>query len=396
MANRQKNCDVLVIGGGVAGICASVSAARGARTILVEKNDFPGGTAVIALHRFICGLYINGSEMPADTLNRGIVREISSALKRLTPEKTVLRMGRVYVLPFNTRDIVSVFRSLTEAEKQHLDLLYETHAVSVKTVRNTITSVTVCSRNGKFDIFPKVVADCSGSGVIIRMSGAWYNKTRFCQRQFAGYTFRVKGLKKVDDMTAVKVPYYLAQEAAKNNIPHYLKFTTFTQGDEADEGYCRLSIPPHENSEARNELAKSDALRVHHFLSQKVPSFRDSMIEEMSPEVADREGLRLRGKYTLTREDILDAEKFPDGIVKNAWPIELWNQEKGPCYHYPPSGDYYEIPLRCLKSENISNLCCAGRCISATHEATGSVRVMGTCMSVGEQAGREAAAMSDF
>jgi len=111
----------------------------------------------------------------------------------------------------------------------------------------------------------------------------------------------------------------------------------------------------------------------------------------MSPRVVDREGPRLCGEYTLTSDDILNARKFPDGAVKNAWPIELWDQEKGPSYRYLEPGNYHEIPLRCLKAQGISNCWSAGRCISATREALGSTRVIGICLSLGEEAGREAA-----
>jgi hypothetical protein len=111
----------------------------------------------------------------------------------------------------------------------------------------------------------------------------------------------------------------------------------------------------------------------------------------MSPEVAYREGARAWGEYTLTADVVLGARKFPDGAVRNAWPIELWDREKGPSYRYLDPGEYYEIPLRCLKAQEVSNLWCAGRCISASHEALGSTRVMGPCIALGEEAGREAA-----
>ncbi len=76
--------------------------------------------------------------------------------------------------------------------------------------------------------------------------------------------------------------------------------------------------------------------------------------------------------------------------MKNAWPIELWDRAKGTVYKYVPRGEYYEIPFRCLMVRNVANLLTAGRCISVTHEALGSTRVMGACMALGEQAGKAA------
>ncbi len=379
---------MLVVGSGVAGTIAAVSAARkGAHTILIERNNFPGGAAVTGLHCFICGLYVNDTNMPKHTINKGIVREICSQLKDLSPEKKVMRMGRVYVLPYSAQNLVSVFRSLIKKEKQHLEVLYNTQAVSVKTEQNTIMSVRVRGAKGVFDIVPRAVIDCSGHGAIIQQSGAKYQTSAFKQRQLAGYTFRVKGLKGRDNMAAVKVPYYLAQAYAEKKIPLHLKFTTFTSVDNIDEGLFKISIPPARDS---IHLAKKDALAVHQYLCKVMPLFKDSYISDTSSEVLAREGTRLCGEYTLNANDIINARKFSDGTVKNAWPIELWDQKKGPQYRYLNSGDYYEIPARCLRSAEISNLFCAGRCISVSQEALGSTRVMGTCMSLGEQAGLEA------
>ena len=390
MRHKEITCEVLVVGGGVAGMSAAITAAReGAYTLLVEKNNFPGGAAVAGLHRFICGLYAHGMGMPDHTLNEGLAPEICARLKVLAPDKTVLPRGKVYVLPYTTGNLVSVFQSLSEEEKQ-LDILYNTKTVSVNTEEHIITAVTALGLEGEYDIAPRVVIDCSGDAIIVQLSGALYHVTSPHQRQLAGYTFRVKGLRDVDDIVALRVPYCLARAVKEKKMPPYLKFTTFTPGDDQDEGYCRLNIPPVVAGD-RNKQARQDALLVHSYLCRALPSFRHSSIAEMSPEVLDREGPRVCGEYTLSADDIVNARKFPDGVVKNAWPIELWDQEKGVRFKYLHPGDYYEIPLRCLKAQDISNLYCAGRCISVSHEALGSTRVMGTCISLGEQAGREAA-----
>jgi hypothetical protein len=255
--------------------------------------------------------------------------------------------------------------------------------------QQSIASINARNRSGEFEMTPRAVIDCSGDGAIIQMSGAGYQVAPRSRRQLAGYAFRVKGLQDHDETLPVKVPYYLRKAVEAEELPFYLRFTTYTPGDDPDEGYCRLNIPPAESN--ANEHARNDVRLVHCYLSRVVDAFRGSHIAEMSPEVVYREGPRMSGEYTLTADDVLNARKFPDAAVRNAWPIELWDQARGPSCQYLEPGEYYEIPLRCLKAQGISNCWCAGRCISATHEALGSTRVVGTCISLGEQAGREAA-----
>ena len=391
MDGLKKKCDVLVVGAGVAGIGAAItSAQQGADTVLVEKNDFPGGTAVTGLHRFICGLYLNGTDPPKETINKGLISKICFRLNKLAPEKTVIKMGRVYVLPCSSKDIVSVFRSKSDKQSR-LEILYKTSAVGVAKDKNKIIAVTVRDKKNKFEIWPRMVIDCSGDGIIIQLSGMGYQTTLPYERQLAGFTFFVKGLQPKDDLTAIKVPYYLGLAVKEKRIPSYLKYTTFIHGDNEYEGYCKLSIPP-EKDKDENRLAEKDARIVHKYLSRVLPIFKGSYIAGMSDKVVYREGPRLCGEYILNQNDVLKAHKFPDGIVKNAWPIEIWDQKKGPAYRYLSPGDYYEIPARCIKTETIANCYCAGRCISVSRKALGSTRVIGTCISLGEQAGKMAAA----
>ena len=106
-------CDVLVIGGGVSGTAAALASARsGVNTILVEKEDFPGGAGYSGMFQYICGLYLNGDTFPTRTLNHGIVHEIVGILNSISPHRTIKKIGQVYVLPYHREDLRSVFSSL--------------------------------------------------------------------------------------------------------------------------------------------------------------------------------------------------------------------------------------------------------------------------------------------
>jgi len=390
MKNKNLQCEVLVVGAGVSGMSAAIKAHRKrANVLLIEKNNDLGGILREGVNNHICGLYANGKNTPRGTLNDGIAKEICSHLKTIASSRKVTRIGKVYVLPFFNKDLMLVFTSLIQKEK-HLKVLSDSKAVSVKTSKNVILEVGVKRKDKSFTVKPKVVIDCSGEGDIIRMSGAGYSLTRCAKRQLAGYSIRVKGILNADDVNAVKVPYYIRKAINEKKLPAYLKYTTVSFLKGTDESIIKFSVIP-VDGEPNTGQVKDDARRVRDYLAQEVPAFKKSRIINMSSNILNREGLRIKGEYTLKTTDVINARKFSDGVVKNAWPIEFWDQKKGPRYQYLKSGDHYQIPVRCLKSKDVLNLYCAGRCISVSHEALGSTRVMGTCISLGEEAGLAAA-----
>jgi hypothetical protein len=119
-------------------------------------------------------------------------------------------------------------------------------------------------------------------------------------------------------------------------------------------------------------------------------------VSHAAPQVGVRETRRLAGRYRLTRDDVLSARVFDDAVARGSWPIELWQDgQPGATYEYLPDGRAYDIPLRCLQARDVANLFMAGRCISASREALGSARVIGTCLATGHAAGTAAANHAD-
>ncbi|HEY6011729.1 MAG TPA: FAD-dependent oxidoreductase, partial [Nitrospirota bacterium] len=261
---------------------------------------------------------------------------------------------------------------------------------AVGTHEKRIAGVTIDAQDCRRTLNAAMVIDATGSGNIAAMAGAEFELAAPDKRQLAGFVFQVRGMNGVDESLGLKVPYHLAQAVKQGIFSSEVKYTTFIPGDDHDEGFCKMSIAA-EAGPDRDEAAKKAAKKIHEYLSSVIPAFQGSSLVGTSLRVLDREGRRITGLYTLTKDDVLAARKFSDGVVKNAWPVELWDREKGTIYQYVPRGDYYEIPFRCLQAKGISNLLAAGRCISVTSEALGSTRVMGTCLSLGEQAGRAAA-----
>jgi len=380
-----NNYDLAIVGGGVSGVCAGVTAARkGLRAVLVEQRDVLGGTVIAGFHRFICGLYANDRSNPFSLLNSGISREMVDRLDALSPGDNKTRMGRVELYSFDREHLKNVLMDLAGSEGL-LDVMLCTTLVSVGLCGNRIDRLTVRHDRGE-DIFePSAVIDCSGNGVVVRLSGAGDGHTADRERQLSGYSIRIDDIRGDDDILAVKVPYFVRRAVDNGILPDDLRFTTFSPGMLPSSGTCRLSIWREPEKDC-DEKARAYGLQVHALLKEKIEAFRHSVIKDRSPCVLDRDGGMFPGEYVLTEEDVLTARKFPDGMVKCGWPIEFWHRSKGPEYLYLEEGECYEIPQRCLRSKAVENLFSAGRCISATPRALASSRVVGTCMALGEAA----------
>ena len=384
----QPQCSVLVVGAGVAGVPAAVAAARaGADTVLVEQYAYPGGAGVAGLHRHLCGLYANGPAFSPQLLNGGLVSELCARLGVLAPAQQPQRLGRVDVLPYAPAQFEQTLRELLASE-QRLRTSFNTTVLDAELAGRRILSVT--TDHGV--LRPRVVVDCSGAGVVLGSAPALHVIAPAHERQLAGGTVHFGNLQATDAPLVLRVPYELRQAAEAGRLPATLRFTSFAAGATPDEGWCKLSFPP---APLRDALAWPEAAqRLLEHLQKNIPAFQAARIMEVSPAILEREGARLHGLYTLTAEDVLGARKFPDAVARNAWPIELWDQQTGPRYRYLPAGAWYEIPLRCLQAVAADNLLAAGRCLSASREALGSTRVMGPCLALGAAAGAAAARLA--
>ncbi len=383
-----RDCDVLVVGAGTAGIPAAVAAARaGADTHVLEARASPGGTALLGLHRGICGLFVEPSpDTPAPPmLHDGLVREICERICGGRVESAVRRTGRVLVLPFRTRDLADVAaRIVSETRGLHLHGGMTAEGVSVRDGRIHAVS----ARGGAAIFRPRTVVDATGSAAVARLAGAPRIEPAPGERQLAGFGVWLSGVDEPPDSVALAVPAALRHAVDAGRLPRHLRFTVCLPADTAGEIQLKLSMPADRPGGAA--AAAEDARAAVGWLVARVPAFRHARIVALSPDLLPRDGCRLAGTRVLTEADVLGARRVPDGVVRNAWPVEFWDPADGPRLRYPPPGRFYEIPLDCMTTPAIGNLLCTGRAISATARALGSTRVMGPCMALGEAAGLEA------
>jgi hypothetical protein len=134
--------------------------------------------------------------------------------------------------------------------------------------------------------------------------------------------------------------------------------------------------------------ARRQMRQIAAFLRKYVPGFERSYVAQSGVTIGVRETRRVAGDYALTAQDILGAQKFDDAIARGTYPIDIHNpQGKGTLLMRLPAGEWYDIPLRCLLPQRVDRLVVAGRCISGTHEAHSSYRVMPIAMATGQAAG---------
>ena len=128
---------------------------------------------------------------------------------------------------------------------------------------------------------------------------------------------------------------------------------------------------------------------IQEYLTAYVPGFQKACFVRAAPFLGIRETRRIVGRYVMTRDDILSCRRFDDAIAVAGYPIDLHSPDDDGCT-LEWCGDCYDIPYRSLLPQRVENLLVAGRCISTTHEAMAAIRVMATCMAMGEAAGRAA------
>lgn len=246
---------LLVAGGGVAGVCAALAAARnGVMTLLVESRPHLGGTGTSGLLRSICGLYATGDTPPAETLNNGLTAEIVDRLRFMAPERAVRKIGRLYVLPYEDGDLQRVLTELCAVEK-NLTVLTSSTVSGAAMGGGRIAAICVTTPAGSHRLTPAMAIDCTANADLAAMAGAPCDPAPAADRQLAGFTIRVVGLHDVDAMLAVRVAYHCAQGVRRGLLPPLLRFTGFIPGDRPDEGYCKLSLDG-DDGEGRERRAR--------------------------------------------------------------------------------------------------------------------------------------------
>ena len=399
MASARLSYDVAVLGGGAAGLAAAVSAAsQGARTLLIEKYGFLGGMATAGMVGTICGLYHNAIEGPPQPLNAGLPELVARRLASLPGCQQPVRHGRVFVLPYVPFAFACLADQLT-AEQPSLDVWLHSYLVSARVEAGSVEAVEIADWDRRREVSARAFVDATGDAVLSGLADVALDAAPPAARQLPSLVFVMQGVDpdQLAGGRTVSVLRNVAQAEAEGRLPPGSSNLALRLTGQPGEAIGKLALDglPSGTTDGMTIAEREGRRRVAvvaRFLVENIPAFRNSFLSHTAPQVGVREGRRILGRYRLTREDVLLGRSFEDGLVRAAWPIELWEPSKtGASFEYLEDGASYQIPLRALRPPGLDNIFVAGRCLSASHQAAGSARVIGTCLAVGDAVGRIAA-----
>jgi FAD-dependent oxidoreductase family protein len=396
------DADVVVVGGGSAGLAAAISAAQtGARTALIERYGFFGGNAVSAWVGTICGLYRTVSD-GFDLVCRGFAERWAEGLKTAGAGFGPIPYKESAVLLYVPWAYKWQADHWVTAEENLTPLLHAT-VTEVARTGKTIDAVVVGSKRGPLAVTGKVFVDASGDADLAYHAGLTVDSGGPGQRQFPSMQFVMQnvdvqaayaaGLDRLNELIANEgqSPEWDLSRSGGAVLP------TFRPG-EALGAMTRIGVDGHApdmtdpfEATAAEIAGREEAEKAGRFLKAHMPGFAGAFFADTPTQLGVRETRRGTGDYVLTGEDVLGAARFDDAISCGAWPQEFHVEGKGTEWRWLEAGAYYQVPYRALVAAGIDNLLLAGRCISATHEALASTRVIAPSMAQGEAAGVAAA-----
>lgn len=383
--------DVLVCGGGCAGLAAALAAARsGAKTLLVERAGFAGGiiTAV--------GLpYFDGIAHVKE--NRVVVGGIAMELlvKMGICKAGVERLPQHNVTIPNAERFKRLADQLLMAEAPRLSVLFHTAVCGVDTKGDRIVEVAVANKDGLVRIQPKVVIDCTGDGDVAAWAGAPVVKTQPLQPMTLH--FRIGNVKRHAELSRLCREQLIAAHEAKELEMFYGPGLIFVFAP--NEAYIHAIRVAADASDAadltRAEMrGRADAWVMFERWKKNVPGFEEAYFISSGPYIGVRETRRIDGVYVLTEDDIRQRRAFEDAVATGCWYMDVHPLKATPGAAQEKKGfqpEPYDIPYRSLLPRKLSNLLVAGRCHSASQLAASSTRVTVTAMAMGQAAGTAAA-----
>jgi hypothetical protein len=391
----SERYDVLVVGAGSAGTTAAVAAARtGARTLLVDRFGFLGGTSTAVLDTFYA-FYTPGAR--PQKVVAGIPDEVVS---RLTERGMAFERPNTYGagtgITYDPETLKRVWDELT-AEADVRTLLHA-FAFAVAVGDRRVVGVDVAPKSGVRRLEAAVVIDASGDADVCALAGAPFEPPGVGVQSLSS-VFRMANFDVGRAEAVPKQELWKRMREARDSGRDALTRIEGSVHRTPHPGMMMALMTRVRNVDATDAdqlaAAEREGRRQAHeyfrFLRENVPGYEHAVLVSTSPAIGVRESRRILGEHVLTSDEILAATRFPDQVARCGAPIEEHHAGDDTRWVYLAEGATYGIPYRSLQPRGLENVLVAGRCFSATHDAHASARSMGTCMAMGQAAGTAAA-----
>ena len=383
METIRHKVEFCVVGGGMAGMCAAIAAARhGVKTLLMHERPVLGGNASSEIRMWVCSAY--------NCLETGLIEEI--------------RLEDFYR---NNYPNYSVWDSILYEKVQfqeNLTCLLNCSCLDAAMENGRIRSVkgwqmtTQCFHEVEADYF----ADCSGDSILAPLTGAEFRIGREAKSEF-GETLaqdvpdkKTMGMSCLMQARETDSPQKFIPPAWANKYPSDDAFPERGHTLEGYQNFWWIELGGDQDSIRDTESIRDELLKVTFGLWDHIKNHGDHgadnwVLDWVGFLPGKRESRRYVGDHILSEKEVLSGGKFEDIAAYGGWPIDDHHPDG---FHYfgPPNTNIlpeqpYGIPLRSLYSKNIPNLLFAGRNISASHTALSSTRVMATCATLGQAVG---------
>lgn len=395
----MNHYQLIVVGGGLAGVSAAVSAAReGLRVLLVEKSGCLGGALSNNLvYPFTKYWTRDPEDDHQQYLSAGLFAEMRQREAALLEQyKEAASKTEYHFKPEYFKLLLDDM--VTEAG---VDMLFHAQLFDVKTAGNQVQEISVATVSGAVKYTADRFIDATGNGDLFALAGCDYQSGRerdgLCQPMTTCFRMSNVDLNQFqEDISRLQKLY--KQQQADGILTNPRENLLYFDGIGENILHFNTTRVIKEDPSDPKQISRAEMTarrQVHEtvkFLKENSTAFDHSTLISMANEIGVRESRKLKGMYILTQEDLKNMTDFEDSIALGNYDIDIHSPDgSGTSHYYFKKGEFYKIPYRCLVPKEYTNLLVAGRCISVTHEAQASIRIMAICACLGEAAGMAAA-----